>query len=204
MPDYQLSKIYKLVSNHTDQIYIGSTCQSLAKRKGGHISNFKSFLKGIKTPSMSYKLIELGDIDIVLIEECPCDNKEQLHARERFYIESNDCVNKCIPCRSKKEYDSDNKEKKKEYREANKDKIKENQKEQYQLNKDKIKEQYQLNKDKIKGKIKEYQENNKEKRSEKFDCECGGKYTYTHKATHSKSKKHTDHISTTSSDSSSD
>ena len=33
MPDYSKSKIYKLVSNHTNDIYIGSTCQSLSMRK---------------------------------------------------------------------------------------------------------------------------------------------------------------------------
>ena len=212
MPDYQLSKIYKLVSNHTDQIYIGSTCQSLAKRKGGHIANFKSFLKGNRGLTTSFKLIELGDIDIVLIEECPCDNKDQLHARERFHIESNDCVNKFIPGRSKKEYEEANKEKIKEYEEANKEKIKErkkvyrelnkeiineNAKQYYQENKEHKKDYYQDNKDKIK----EHYQNNKEKLNEKIDCICGGKYTHQNKTIHSKSKKHINHISTTSSSS---
>ena len=36
MPNYQNGKIYKLVNDLDDQIYIGSTTQSLAVRKGGH------------------------------------------------------------------------------------------------------------------------------------------------------------------------
>eukprot|EP00952_Eustigmatos_sp_NYUAD-ZCMA_P009908 40808-Eustigmatos_ZCMA.PRE.1 len=52
----------------------------------------------------SYKVIESGDYDIVLIEDFPCDNKEQLHARERHYIETLECVNKVIPNRTSAEY----------------------------------------------------------------------------------------------------
>tara|TARA_R110000764_G_C10699214_1_gene345008 strand:- start:14 stop:421 length:408 start_codon:yes stop_codon:yes gene_type:complete len=35
-----------------------------------------------------------------------------------------------------------------------------------------------------------YQEKNKEKLHEKFDCECGGKYIYKSKSIHFRSKKH--------------
>ncbi len=51
-----------------------------------------------------------------------------------------------------------------------------------------------------KEEIKEYQQKNKEKISErknkKFDCECGGKYTHSAKARHLKSKKHQDWLHT--------
>jgi predicted GIY-YIG superfamily endonuclease len=36
MPDYKNGKIYKLWSPQGDEIYIGSTTQSLAKRKAEH------------------------------------------------------------------------------------------------------------------------------------------------------------------------
>ena len=51
-------------------------------------------------------------------------------------------------------------------------------------------------KDPVKRKqfYKEYRERNREiiseKQKEKFDCDCGGRYTRVHKLRHQKSKKH--------------
>ena len=48
--------------------------------------------------------------------------------------------------------------------------------------------------EKIKEHKKKYYEANKEiikeKKTKKYDCECGGKYTYNHKQRHFKSIKH--------------
>ena len=45
--DYSLGKIYKLVSNQTDDIYIGSTCQKLlSTRLCGHIQDYKRWVEG--------------------------------------------------------------------------------------------------------------------------------------------------------------
>lgn len=114
MPDYQNGKIYKLVSSNSNEIYIGSTTLLLSLRKAHHRRLYKSYkLNNIGRYCSSYKLFELGDVDIILIEEFKCDNKEQLHARERFYIEKNNCVNINIPGRNltNKEYYENNKEK---------------------------------------------------------------------------------------------
>ena len=40
----------------------------------------------------------------------------------------------------------------------------------------------------------QYYVNNKDKFTQKHNCECGGKYTYQNKARHMKSKKHRDYI----------
>ena len=41
---YHNSKIYKLISDHTDKIYIGSTFKKyLTSRKAAHKSNYKAF-----------------------------------------------------------------------------------------------------------------------------------------------------------------
>ncbi len=53
-----------------------------------------------------------------------------------------------------------------------------------------IVEYNQDNKEKIAQGKKEWNQNNKEKMKEKFNCECGGKYTYRHTAQHMKSQKH--------------
>jgi hypothetical protein len=153
MPDYSKGKIYKLECYTTKLIYIGSTIQPLIQRLQSHKRDYKKYLNGKYWFITSFKILENDNYDIVLLEECPCDNKEQLHAKEAEYIRNNECVNKFIPNRSKKEYYNDNinkiKEQKKQYANKNKDKILEQKKQYYSNNKDKIKEykkQYYLKK----------------------------------------------------------
>jgi uncharacterized protein (DUF3084 family) len=172
-------------------------------RKAGHKASYKMYLDGEYHYTTSFELIKLGDVDIILLENCPCENKEQLHKRERHYIEStNNCVNKFIPSRTDTEYYADNREKKinysKEYYEKNKNEINKKMKQYREENKDAIKERQQdyaeKNKEKIKQYKKEYQEANKErlqeKNKQKFICECGAETTVQHKARHLKTKKH--------------
>ena len=180
MPDYQNSKIYKLWSPEGDDIYIGSTTVSLSRRKAKH-----------KTQNCNSKILfeKYTDVRIELLEECPCDNKEQLLKKEGEYIRNNNCVNKIIPDRTRKEYREDNKEHRKEYYKNNKEYITERSKEHYQNNKEKIKERnkehYQNNKEK------KYQKA-KERNSIEFVCECGRTLTQGCKAKHLKSKRHND------------
>jgi hypothetical protein len=85
MPNYTNGKVYKLVNNVDDLIYIGSTCQSLAKRKGGHKRMSKS-----KPDILVYThLISIGwdNVRIVLIESVNASNKEELLSREQHYID---------------------------------------------------------------------------------------------------------------------
>tara|TARA_R110000851_G_scaffold147848_1_gene287922 strand:+ start:28 stop:663 length:636 start_codon:yes stop_codon:yes gene_type:complete len=196
MPDYQKSKIYKLVLDHTDQIYIGSTIQKLSQRLTKHVSDFR---KG-KNKCTSKKLFELGKVKIILIENCPCDSKEELHKRERHYIETMVCVNKYIPGRTDAEYYQDKKEhyqkKSKEYKLKNNDKIKEYKKEYRLKNNDKIKESkkehYHKNIDKIKEKQKEYRLKNKERSKVRTICDCGLDVAKDHISRHKRTKKHMD------------
>ena len=114
--DYSKAKIYKIVDNTNDNIYIGSTCQPLRKRLSSHKS---------KSECRSREIIINSNYDIILIEDYPCLRKEQLHARERYYIENTKCINKQIPGRTKKEsqknWDENNKERIKEYYEKYKE-----------------------------------------------------------------------------------
>jgi hypothetical protein len=181
--DYSNGKIYTIRSYQTDDIYIGSTTQTLTKRLSIHKSNFKSWKKGKRHYTTSYELIKYDDVYIELLELCPCSNKMELHRREGELIRSMDCINKNVAGRTKQEY-----------RDENKEKIKENKKEYYQENKEKIKEYkkeyYQENKEKIKERQKEYLDDNNEMRKEKCKCECGGRYTYVNKSHHFKTTKH--------------
>ena len=109
--EYKNGKIYKIISDNTNNIYIGSTCQPLNKRIAMHRGDFKKFTEGKKGFITSFDIMKLGSYDIILIENFPCDKKEELHARERYYIEfhKNICVNKYIPNRKQKEYEENNK-----------------------------------------------------------------------------------------------
>lgn len=130
MSNYNNSKIYKIIDNTNGNVYIGSTFQKyITTRLAGHAKNYRQYLKNKYRFVASFDIIKNGNYDIVLIENFNCETKEQLHARERFYIETMDCINIRIPARSKREYKNTHKdeisEKTKEYYEKNKDKISE-------------------------------------------------------------------------------
>ena len=187
--NYQNGKIYKIVCNITNKIYVGSTCKPrLCDRLGQHRRTYKSYLNGTrKNRYTSFDILQGGDYSIILLELCPCESKEELLKKEREYIESLECVNKNIPGRSKRECMNDNKEKikekKKEYRENNQEEIKEYQKEYYETNKEKINERKREY-------MKEYYQNNKEKVVEKIKCVCGVELTKCKLIRHMRTKKH--------------
>jgi len=180
--DYKLGKIYKIVNDLNDEIYIGSTVNTLSKRMANHRAN------SVKYPNIKlYKFVkDNGGWDhfkIILIEDYPCERKEQLLQREQYYkkiatLNNNNCYGFDWERekRRHKKYRESNKDKlkviMKEYYESNKDKIKDKKKEYYESNKDKLKdkmkEYYESNKDKIKDKKKEYYESNKDKIKDKM------------------------------------
>ena len=179
-------------------VYYGSSGMPvLDDRIKSHIKNYNYWKNGGKTNyCYSYKVLELNNYECGIIDVVFFTIKWELWERERLLIENNECVNKQVPNRTSKEYHADyyqnNKEQKAEYYQANKEYFKEQRVYYYQANKEqsneKSKQYYQDNKDKI-----------KEKQREKFNCPCGGKYTYRHKAIHIKSQKHQNWISSQSS-----
>ena len=176
MPDYQKAKIYKLWSPQGNEIYIGSTVNALERRKLQHKQ---------KKDCCSKLLFEkYDDVRIEIIEIYPCENKMELNRREGEHIRNNNCINKRIEGRTKKEYLEDNKEKikeeKKEYYENNKEKRKEQMKEYN-------KEYKQNNKEKIKEYMKEYN-------SKKVTCECGCEVRRYYLTQHKRTIKHTNFI----------
>ncbi len=137
MPDYSKGKIYKIVCNVTGLVYIGSTCEpTLARRLVGHRSMYTQVLNGTGNKLSSFEVLENNNFDIILIESVDCISKDELHARERYFIESIVCVNKLIPIRTKQEKKEHNKEYKKEYHFKNREFINENRKEYFNDNKD--------------------------------------------------------------------
>ena len=98
------AKIYQIVDNINDNKYIGSTCKTLKTRLSEHKSDYKRFLKGLYHNVKSFDIIKNNDYNIELLEDCDIKTKNELLARERFFIENNECLNKVIPGRTKKEY----------------------------------------------------------------------------------------------------
>ena len=184
MVNYQNSKIYRIVCNTTGLTYYGSTCEkTLALRLSKHKSNFNDFLKGNFSYVTSFEILKNNNYEIFLVENYPCNSKDELHARERYYIENNECVNKFIPNRTIKEYYEANKEKYAEYREQNKEKLQEYIKQYREQNKELIKE---INKQ-------HYEENKEviaEKRKQPYTCACGSVFRIGDKSIHFKSQKH--------------
>jgi len=128
--DYNLGRIYKLESYQTEDIYIGSTCQPLCERLAQHKRHYKSFQNGKSKYYTASDILKYDDVYITLIEYFPCNSKEELEAREGYYIRQMNCVNKRIEGRTKKEYD-------KEWYENNKEKHSNNMKEWHQKNREK-------------------------------------------------------------------
>ena len=131
--DYQNGKIYKIESMMGDKIYIGSTTkQYLSQRMVQHKSNYKIWKDGKQNKTFSFNIFDeygLENCEIILIEDYPCESKDQLTAREAHFIKSLDCVNKIVPGRTDKEYREDTKDKistrMKDYRDKNRDMINE-------------------------------------------------------------------------------
>lgn len=153
---YTNGKIYKIVSDHTEQVYIGSTVQRLSNRMSAHRSSYKKHLIDKKKNYSSFNILCYPDAKIILIENFSCDCKDELFKQERFYIETMDCCNKNIPNRTHKEWYEDNPEYNKEY---------------YKKNEDHIKQYQQKNKDHIKQYQQQYREKNEDIINKKIQCD---------------------------------
>jgi hypothetical protein len=188
---YANGKIYKITDVGYTKCYIGSTVQPLSVRMAGHKRMFKQYLDGLKNFVSSFSLFEefgLENCKIELLEECSCENKEQLLQKEGEHIKSATCVNKLVAGRTKqesrranylkhqdkrrqytKEYYSQHKaeiqEYKKDYQQKHRVKLSEAHKDFYKKNKSHIqetqKEYYSQNKDKILEYHKEYNNTHK-------------------------------------------
>ena len=75
MVNYQNSKIYKLVNNVDDKIYVGSTCNTLRQRLSGHKIDAK---RHPTFPVYQYiNTIGFDNVEIILIENFECKTKDE-------------------------------------------------------------------------------------------------------------------------------
>jgi hypothetical protein len=202
MSNYQLGKIYKITSDQTDKIYVGSTTRvRLSERMSEHRRDSIKENRAGKNVS-SKEIMKYGDAKIILIETYPCNSKDELNAREQYYIElyKTVCVNK------QKAYVLDKKLNKIQnhvkYYNEHKEEIKQKVKTYYENNTEKIndtKRKYNIeNKEKMAKLKKDYYLKNlqtvKEHQLTKETCICGVTYSLTNKSAHRKSKFHQEYV----------
>jgi ribosome-interacting GTPase 1 len=112
MSKYSTGKIYRVepTCEHDEKdVYYGCTIQPLSQRFGCHVSNYRQWKYDTSGKSRKITIYDLFDkykienCKIYLVEDYPCDRREQLVKREGEYIRSNKCVNKYASGRSKEE-----------------------------------------------------------------------------------------------------
>ena len=74
---YQEGKIYKIVCNITNEIYYGSTIQTLEKRLISHKT---------RKSCVSRNIINRDNYKIELIKDYPCNSRYELEKEEGKYI----------------------------------------------------------------------------------------------------------------------
>jgi hypothetical protein len=121
--------IYKITDNTNSNVYYGSTTQTISQRMKGHRDKYKAWVGGKRRNCKSFDIIKNADYSYSLVEQVEFENKMELLQRERFWIENNECVNKCIPIRSQDEKIEYKREYQKEYDKQYREKIREYQKE---------------------------------------------------------------------------
>ena len=168
---YQNGKIYEIIDIGYNMCYVGSTIQPLSKRFGHHKETYKTY------PCASACIFETfgeENCKITLVEKYPCENREQLRAREGYYIETMNCVNKFVAGGNKSDWD-------KRYYNKNKSKILAKNREYQETHKEAIKEQQEhyreTHREQKREADREYREKNREalnaKKLELILCECG-------------------------------
>ena len=100
---YENAKKYCILNTLDDEVYVGSTCQTLTQRMTKHRYNTKSRPDAMKiTQKMKEQGIEHFYME--LLEEYPCNNKDELMKKEGEWINKIATVNEKIMGRTKAEY----------------------------------------------------------------------------------------------------
>ena len=176
MEKYSKGKIYCIESRSSDMIYIGSTIKQLHERFSSHLSDMKSWMKGNYNYVSSFSILLYGDAKITLLEGYPCKSKEELIAREQYWIEQHgeNIANCNYASGSKRKVTRENR--KQWIKEINL-KLREQQQKEYEL--------HGAEWGDCSGLV------------QYIDCPCGSRVADCSMESHSKTKKHTAYLKTT-------
>ena len=203
--DFKNGKIYSIRNWVDDDIYVGSTTQTLSKRMQTHRGNVYS--EKCWNYRLYQKMREIGKehFYIELIEKYECNDIEELRKKEGEWIRKIGTINQLVAGRTKqenyienkdrilakqKEYNNNHKEQKQEYdkqrREDKREEISDKAKQKYENNKEYQNQQkarssnsYYKNKEEIRAKM-----------NAKCHCDCGITYSYGNRLRHFNSKHH--------------
>jgi group I intron endonuclease len=95
MVNYANGKIYCIRNYLDDEIYVGSTCNTLGRRMSGHREDCKKAKSSRLYDHM--KKLGVSAFYIELLEPFPCENIEQLNARESHYVREMGTLNSRLP-----------------------------------------------------------------------------------------------------------
>lgn len=85
LDNYKQGKIYKLLGAGITDVYVGSTCGSLERRLWHHNYTNQNPSQRQMTAAQLYQ--RSPSVSIELLETYPCEFKEQLAERERYWME---------------------------------------------------------------------------------------------------------------------
>lgn len=166
MPSYAKGKIYKLQCDD-GHYYIGSTCDELRRRLWTHKADSNR-----RNTHIYQHINQLGwdRVRIILVEEYPCENRDDLRKKEDQYIQQhiNDAL--CLNFRREKLTEEERVEQHRQltsvWEKNNREKRNQRRREAYQTNRTSVlqrNEEYrQAHKEQIKAKQKERYDANKE------------------------------------------
>ena len=157
-------KIYKLTSEQTPKIYIGSTSLTLNTRLILHKTKYKHQVKYIT----ANEILQHPDCNIELVEEFENIDKDKLKKKEGEYIKHFDTVNKNIAGRNLKEY--------------------------YKDNVDNYRNRHLKFRTENPNYYNNYYHSNKTKYNQKIKCDCNGVYNTFTKSNHLKTNKHNKYL----------
>lgn len=172
--DFSKGLIYKIVCRDVEvkDLYVGSTT-NFSKRKGGHKSSCKNQNDANYNLPLYKTIREKGGFDawdMILIENYPCENNNELHSRERHYMEQLHAnLNSRAALRTSQEKKQYQKEFDKAYREENREKLNEDDRNRWNERKE---------------------QQNQNRRETIFECECGSQCRVNGKARHERTNKH--------------
>src|SRR5690348_11182527 len=101
-----LVRIYKIIHNQSDIVYVGSTQNILRQRWQCHKSGYKKFLMDNKNEKSLYPYFNEHGIDnfkIILIEEVEVEDYKERLIKEQEWIDKLTCINKIRAYRTPEE-----------------------------------------------------------------------------------------------------
>ena len=166
MSSYKKGTIYKIICCVSDEIYIGSTFNTLRNRWQQHKSIYRKWINNNNYSKICiaiypyFKKYGIENFKIIKVKDYVCVDRRHLESKEQLWISKSKCVNTRnninIKRLYRKLYRENNKEKikedKRKYNEENKDKISRKHKEYRANNRDKMREQHKKRYEKIKKK----------------------------------------------------